>query len=105
MGGEIPVFPQPPKSPSFYLAGPEKAPVVIALLQSAVHPRFACAWCEALLAGFDSMRGGNACPADVFLLDRLYRAEFRVPHGQQPPLEPHLCGLEYEVVGWRVTKF
>merc|ERR1712039_662355 len=48
---------------------------------------------EALLTGFDSLRGENASPAEVILLDRLYRAEYRVPHGQQPPLEPHLCGL------------
>jgi len=46
----------------------------------------AFAWTEALLGAFS-----NA--ADVLILDRIFRAEWRVLPGSTRPLEPHLCGL------------
>lgn len=91
--GDIPVFPQPPKSPTFYLAGSEKAPVVVAMLSAPVPTRFASAWSEALMAGFDSLRGCNGGPTEVMVLDRLFRQEFRGPGGIEKPVEPHVCGL------------
>lgn len=81
-------FPPPPRSPRFYLAGAaaEGSPsVAVAILDAPVPGDLAAAWSEALLGAF----GG----AEVLVLDRIFRAGWRIFGEQVRPQEPHLCGL------------
>lgn len=83
-------FPPPPRSPRFYVAcprgeGASRLQVAVALLEAPVPDDMAAAWSEALLSAFGE--------AEVLVLDRIFRAGWRVFGDQERPQEPHLCGL------------
>jgi len=81
-------FPPPPRSPKFYIVGSGaegSSSVAVALLEAPVPGDLAVSWSEAFLGAFAN--------AEVLVLDRIFRAGWRIFGDQERPQEPHLCGL------------
>lgn len=81
---DVPTFPLPPRPPRVCVLAESRAAFV--MVKEPVPGNMAYAWAQALLDGFQGV-------SEVLLLDTIFRTEFLVQPGQEPPLEPHLSGL------------